>query len=160
MVEFRVKHSNNLAALVVDDRLVLLVPKRRYGEAADIVRVRFAVQITELGESVQRVFGICTISAVKYPAVLCKLEPADNKLDERFEAFQRAYEIRAVRPGTAPVNVEDIAVFFGRELGGGIFGDEIAELTVLSTELAIFVGMFVDFCLVVVQFGTRGTRME
>jgi hypothetical protein len=52
-----------------------------------------------------------------------------------------------VRPGTAPVDVEDVAVLFGWELGVGVSGDEVAELAVLAAELAIFVRVFVDFCL-------------
>ena len=52
-----------------------------------------------------------------------------------------------MRPGTAPVDVEEVAVFLGGELGVGVAGDEVAKLAVLAAELAIFVSVFVDFCL-------------
>ena len=64
-----------------------------------------------------------------------------------------------MRPGTAHVDVKNVAIFFSRKLGVRISGDEVAELTVLATELAIFVGMLVNFCLRMASdwaFGKRG----
>jgi hypothetical protein len=103
VIKLCVEHPNDLAALIVDDGLVLLVPKRRNRKAADIIRVCLAVQVTQFGEAIKRIFGICAFAAIEYPAIFCQLEPADDKLNERFKAFQRANDIRAVRPGTAPV---------------------------------------------------------
>jgi hypothetical protein len=58
VVKFCVEHSNDLAALIVDDSLVLLVPERRNRKAANIIRVCLAVQVTEFGEAIKRIFGI------------------------------------------------------------------------------------------------------
>jgi hypothetical protein len=103
VVKLCVEHSDDLAALIVDDGLVLLVPKHRNRKAADIIRVCLAVQVTHFGEAIKRIFGICAFAAIEYPTIFRQLEPADDKLNERFKAFQRPNDIGAVRPGTAPV---------------------------------------------------------
>ena len=156
VVEFGVEHADDLAALVVDDRLGLLIPERRDREAADVVWVGFAVQVAEGGEAVEWVFWGGAVAAVEDPAVFGQREAADDELDDGFEALEGADEVSAVRPGTAPVEVEDIAVLFGGEFGVGIAGDEVAELAVLAAELAVLVGMLVDFCLQVVSVGDFG----
>lgn len=56
-------------------------------------------------------------------------------------------------PRAAPVDVEDVAVLFGGELGIGIAGDDVTELAVFAAELAVFVGMFVDFRLRMASVG-------
>ncbi len=49
-----------------------------------------------------------------------------------------------MRPGTAEVDVEGVAVFFGGEFGGGVGGDEVSEYAGFAPELAVGVGVFVD----------------
>lgn len=145
MVEFRIEHADDLTALIVDDRLGLLIPESRDCEATDVVRVRLAVEVSELREAVQRVLGRTAVTAVEDPAVLCQLKAADDELDERLETLERADEVRAVRPWAAPIDVEHVAVRFGGEPGVGVAGDEVAELAVFAPELAVLVGVFVNF---------------
>ena len=47
-------------------------------------------------------------------------------------------------PWASDVEVEDVAVFLGRELGVGRGGDEVAEFAGLAAELAVAVGVLVD----------------
>lgn len=47
-------------------------------------------------------------------------------------------------PGTDVVEVEDVAVWFGGEFGGGGARDGGAECGVAAPEVAIFVGVVVD----------------
>jgi hypothetical protein len=47
----------------------------------------------------------------------------------------------------SPVDVQNVAVFFSREFGVRVTGDEVTELTVLPTELAVRISVLVDFCL-------------
>ena len=66
-------------------------------------------------------------------------------MDDWVEAFERADEVGAVRPGAADVEVEDVAVSFGQELGVGRGGDGVAELAGLAAELAVGVGVLVGW---------------
>jgi hypothetical protein len=47
-------------------------------------------------------------------------------------------------PGTDVVEVEDVAVWFGGEFGGGGARDGGAECGVAATEVPVFVGVVVD----------------
>ena len=47
-------------------------------------------------------------------------------------------------PGTADVDVEGVAIFFGGEFGGGVGGYEVSECAGFAAELAVGVGVFVD----------------
>ncbi len=49
-----------------------------------------------------------------------------------------------MRPGTSKVEIECIAVFFCRKLGGRIPGDPAAELGVSAMVLAVCVGVLVS----------------
>ena len=46
-------------------------------------------------------------------------------------------------PRAAQVEVQSIPILLSWELGAGVFGDEVPETTVLSTELPIGIGMLV-----------------
>lgn len=63
-------------------------------------------------------------------------------LDEALEGLD---QVGAVRPGTKVVDVEDVAALFGGEgcLWGA--GDGGAEGRVFAPEVAVAVGVFVDF---------------
>lgn len=88
VVKFSIEHADDLTALIVDDRLRLRVPERRHGEAADVVRVRLAVQVAEPGEAVQWVVGRAAVAAIEKPAVFGQLEAADDELDDGLEALE------------------------------------------------------------------------
>ena len=60
-------------------------------------------------------------------------------MDDGFKAFEAADKVGAVGPWTAEVDVKGITVFFGREFGVGIFGDEVSECTGFTPELTILV---------------------
>ena len=49
-----------------------------------------------------------------------------------------------MRPGTAEVDVEGVAISFGGEFGGGGGGYEVSEGAGFASELAVGVGVFVD----------------
>ena len=52
MVERGVEHADDLTALIVDDRLGLLVPEGRDRETPFILRIRFVVQLTQACKAV------------------------------------------------------------------------------------------------------------
>lgn len=49
-------------------------------------------------------------------------------------------------PGTAVVDVEDVAVLFGGEFSRGTFGDAGSKCRIFAAEVAVWVGVFVNFC--------------
>ena len=144
IVELGVEHPNDLAALVVHDRLGLLVPQDGHGEAATVLRVRFQVQLTQLLESVKRIFCIAAMAAREQPPVFGELGVADDELDQRFEALERADDGGAVGPGAGEVDVEGITISFGGVSRPGGSGDGGTKLTGFAAELAVWVGMSVD----------------
>ena len=83
--------------------------------------------------------------ASEYPACFREAEVAQDELDDGFKTFEGADQIRAVRPWAAEVDVKSIAVGFGGESGVGGGGDEGAELAGLAPEVAVCVGVFVDW---------------
>jgi hypothetical protein len=74
VVEFGIEHADDLTALIVDNGLNLLTPERRNGEATEVVRVRLAVDVSELCEVVQQILGRGAVTDVEDPAVLCELK--------------------------------------------------------------------------------------
>jgi hypothetical protein len=58
----------------VDNRLSLLIPERRNGEAIEVVWVRLAVYASELCEVVQQILRRGAVTDVEDPAVLCELK--------------------------------------------------------------------------------------
>ena len=50
-------------------------------------------------------------------------------------------------PGTAEVDVQGVAIFFGGEFGRGVCGYEVAECAGFAAELAVGVCVFVDWSL-------------
>ena len=102
-VEFGIEHADDLAALVVHNRLRLLVPQRGHGEAPFVPRIGLLVQLLHLREAVQRVLLVRAVAAGEEPPFLRELEAAGDELDDGFEALEGADEVRAVRPGTTVV---------------------------------------------------------
>lgn len=101
MIEFRVKHPNDFAALIVDDGLRLLVPEDRHGEASNVVRVGFVVQLAELGESIERIFWSGAMVSGEQPTFLGEGEVAKDELDDIFQSLQGADQVGPVGPGAA-----------------------------------------------------------
>ena len=139
-VKSRIEHPKDLATLIADNRLRLLVPQRRHGKPTHILRVGLVVQLAQLREAIQRVFRIRAMSSREQPAFVRELEVAQDELDDGFEAFEGADEIGSVRPGAAEVDVERVAVFLRRELSAWGGGDEGAELAIFAAELTVCVG--------------------
>ncbi len=59
------------------------------------------------------------MAAGEEPSFFRELEIAEDELDDGFQAFERADEIRAVCPWASNVQIKCIAVFFRREFGVG-----------------------------------------
>ena len=144
-VERGVEDADDLGALVVDDGLRPLVPQRRHRVPALVPRVRLLVQVLHPGEAVQRVLRVGAVPAGEEPSVFRELEVADDELDDGLEALEGADEVGAVRPGAAVVEVEGIPVLLRREPGTGRRGDEVPELGGFAAELAVRVGVLVDW---------------
>jgi hypothetical protein len=137
LIKCTVEHPDDLAALVVDDGLFLLVPQHGYGVAARVGRVRFEVQVLQVLEAVERILVGGSIFPGKKPAIGAQHDASGDYIDDALETLQRADEVGAVRPWTAQVQVENVAVLFGGELGVRGRGDNRAEDRVWATELAI-----------------------
>lgn len=52
-------------------------------------------------------------------------------------------------PGTGVVDVEYVAVFFGGEFSRGTFGDVGSKRRIFAAKVAVRVGVFVNFCVLV-----------
>ena len=82
VVEFGVEHADDFAAFVADDGLALFVPEGWYGEASYVVRIGFVVELTELGEAVERVFRGGAMVSREEPSVLGEGKVAEDQLDD------------------------------------------------------------------------------
>ena len=144
-IKLRIKHPYNLTTLITHNRLFLLIPQTRYQIPTLILRIRFFIQRLQRSKAVKGVSGRAAMVACEEPAGGGEGEVAEDELDDGFETFERADEVGAVGPGAAEVEVEGVAVGLGGEVGGGGGGDEGAELGGFAAELAVGVGVFVDW---------------
>lgn len=105
IIESVVEHSNDLAALIVDDALLLFVVECRYGEAALVVLVVCEVDITKMGVAiVQRVrCGVVSrnvfIRLCKSPTLLKHLPMDRSVRDDIFKALELTDDQSTVCPG-------------------------------------------------------------
>ena len=139
------KHANDLTTLITHNRLFFLIPQRRHQIFPFVIRIGFPVQLAQIGEAIQGILGRGAVTPREQPAFFSEGEVAEDELNDGFEAFEGTDQVRAVRPGAAEVDVQCITVLFRRELGTRGVGDEGAKLTWFSTELAIGVGVVVDW---------------
>lgn len=64
MIKFVVKHSNDLARLVTDNLLLLLVVERRHCEAAFVVRLDVEVDVSQMREPFVQWVGGCVLAGL------------------------------------------------------------------------------------------------
>lgn len=119
LVEFGIEHPNDLAAFVVHNRLFLLIPQCWHGVSARVIWVSFEVEVFQVLEPVYRVFLVRALATGEKPPVGTEFKVENGDLDDGFEALEGPDEVGAMRPWTAPVDVENVAVFLWREFGGG-----------------------------------------
>ena len=72
IIKLSVHHSDNLAALIVDDGLLLLIPQRRHRIPALIMRIGLQIQFLEELESVHRILLIGSITTREEPSFRTK----------------------------------------------------------------------------------------
>lgn len=78
-VKFSVQHADDLAGLVVDNGLCLLVVQHGNGIAAGILGIVVKVELFEIGEAVERVFveGVMQ-TGCELPAFFAKADAEDD----------------------------------------------------------------------------------
>ena len=67
---FCIEHADDLTAVIAGDRLSLLIPERRKGEATEVVRVHLAVDVSKLSVVVQQILGRGAVTGVEDLTVL------------------------------------------------------------------------------------------
>jgi hypothetical protein len=168
-VEFGVEHADYFGGFVGDDcfccgrcksditytytRLIfrrewqgcgltfLFVPQRGHKISPSILRIRLQIQLLQGSKTVQRLLLVAWLPGHGPPrAIMHSRRVPDNQLDDVFEPLEAAHDVCAVRPGTAVVDVQRIAVFFCGEFGVWVRGNEVAEGGGFAVELAVLVG--------------------
>lgn len=122
-VELRVKHADNLGRLVIDDRVLFLIPYHRDRESARIVGVCAEVEVLDVLGLVKRV-GISPRVRVRRrerPSVRAQSRRDDSERYDIFEAFQLAQDKSAGGPGTRIRHIKMIAISLGWELTPGLY---------------------------------------
>lgn len=139
-IELRVKHPDNLGRLVIDDRMLFLIPEYRDRESARIVRVCAEVEVLDMLGLVKRVdisSGV-RVRRRERPSVRAQSRRDDSDRYDIFEAFQLAHDKSAGSPRTRIRHIKMIAIFLGWELTAGL--DEVPEGRRRTLEGALCVG--------------------
>jgi hypothetical protein len=126
-IELRVKHADNLGRLVIDNRMLFLIPDYRDRESARIVRVCAEVEVLDMLGLVKRV-DISSRERVhrrERPSVRAHSRRDDSERYDIFEAFQLAHDKSAGSPRTRIRHIKVITIFLGWELTPGL--DEVPE---------------------------------
>lgn len=137
-VELGEEHADDLAALVVYDCLVLLIPEDGDGDPAFVGGVCAQVELFQGLAAVDGVLGCSPESAGEVPAIRAALGVQEDPLDYRVEALELMDDVCPMRPGAAEVDVEDVAVLLWRERGVCCAGDGGAEGALRPLEVAVF----------------------
>src|SRR6185312_4725919 len=143
-VEGAVEHADDFGRFVVDDAAGLLVPQRRHGDLAGIVRVARRVglvQIVEAVDPVGRAVGKIRI-VLERPAVLAQARNGVSDRDRVRKILDGAVDQGAVRPRTAVRDIQMVAPGLGLEAGRAVGGDDAAETAVGAAEVAGLAGLF------------------
>jgi hypothetical protein len=132
----------------------LLIPQRRYKIPPFVPGIRLFIQLPDIRKPIQRLFLKPRLPGHAPSFTFVDQRGVeDDELDHVLQALEAAHDVGAVRPGTADVDVECIAVFFGGKWGIGGGGDGGAEGGGFTFEGAVFFGEGVGFGLGWVSWG-------
>ncbi len=139
------KHAQDLAALVIHNRLGNLVIQHWHSETPSIIRDDGEVHIAQVGEALVALewvgddvlaFGIGVFGSGEASTFVAHVPVDDTKRNDVLEPFEFAGDQGAAGPWTGIADVEMVSAFFGGELGAGFLGDPVAEGALLALEFA------------------------
>src|SRR6202049_3592521 len=141
LVERGIEHADDLGGLVVDDRLLLLVPQHRHGDAAGEMGIGHQIDLAQPFLAVDEV-GDRRRRLGEAPAAFQHYRINDGNRDHLFHLFQPAEDERAMRPRAGERHIEVIAAARGFETafagrpGRAVGRDPVVEAGRLALEAA------------------------
>lgn len=135
----RIKHPNNLRALITDNPPLLHIIQRRHRKPPLILRINAKVNFPQELLAANRIRAYILTRQLlacfgKPPPLLLHMPMHARERDDLLEPLQLPHNQRAVCPRTCVRDVEVVAAGFGREFAA--FLDEVAELRGAALELA------------------------